>query len=459
MSRSLFAALAAVLLTATSAAAGPNLVVGATENGVLSADPATLATQFGLATTLGLKAVRINAAWSPGQTAPDPAQLPAYTATAQQAALLGIRLYLEVYPSAPTIPADDIGRGQFQQYLQGLALALPQVHDFVIGSQVNNPAFWPQDAKAPATYLALLADSYDALKSIDPSLQVIAASLDSQHTPGTWILSLGQAYRKSGRTTPVMDALAIQPQNDTAAQPPNFIHPTGPIDIGDYPRLIANLKRAFGNTAQPGATLPIIYDGYGVQTAIPAEKASLYTGAETDAVDEQTQGANYTQALQLAACQPNVAALLFQHTIDERDLTGLQSGLHYPDLTPKSDHDAVRAAIASVATGALATCGRAAPSQPSQPQQPEPANLQLTIDGPTATLSCDRACYYVAVLENARGVPLQARQGPLAAAATAHVTFSSQKLPAGSYHLSVHATPRVNPGEGLARDGEPFEIQ
>ena len=462
MKRALLAALAALVLTATPAGAGPSLVVGATENAVLSSDPISVAAQFGLATNLGLKAVRLTVAWSPGQTAPDPAQLPAYTTTAQQAALLGIRVYLEVYPAAPSVvPADETGRAQFAQYLQGLAQALPQVHDFVIGSQVNNPAFWPQDTKTAASYLALLAAGYDALKSTDPSLQVIAASLSAQHAPGTWILSLGQAYRKSGRAAPVMDALAIQPQNDNAAQPPSFVHPTGPIDIGDYPRLVANLKRAFGNTAQPGATLPIVYDGYGVQTVIPPEKASLYAGAETDAVDEQTQGTSYIEALKLAACQPNVVALLFHHTVDERDLGGLQSGLYYPDLTPKSDHEAVRATIASIAAGGSASCGEpAAPSEPSKPK-PTPttaAKLELTIEGPTATLSCDRACYYVAVLENARGVPLRARQGSLTAAGTTSVTLSAQSLPAGSYHLTVHAAPRVNPGEGVAEDGAPFEL-
>lgn len=456
MRRALLAGLGALALVTGSAGAGPNLVVGAAENTVVSADPATAATQLGLATGLGLEAVRITATWSPGQTAPDPVQLPVYTTTAQQAALRGIRLYLEVYPATPSlVPADDTGRAQFAQYLSEFALALPQVRDYVIGSQVNNPAFWPQDSKAAASYLALLAASYDALKSIDPSLQVIGGSLNSQAAPGTWVLMLGQAYRRSGRTTAVMDALAIQPQNDNATQPPSFIHPKGPIGIGDYPRLVANLKRAFDRTAQPGATLPIIYDGYGVQTTIPPEKASLYSGTETDAVDEQTQGAYYAQALQLAACQPNVIAFLFQHMFDEQDLAGAQTGLYFTDLTPKSDFDAVQTAIAATAAGKPETCQPTQqPTHSSQPTQPPRPILQLTITGTTATLSCDRPCYYVAILANTRGIPLRAERGSLVADAPARVTIPPFSLPPGSYRLSVHLAPRANPGNGIARSGD-----
>lgn len=450
MRRLLAGAVLALVIAAAPAAAGPNLVVGAAEDAVVNPDPGASAAQFGLATSLGMRAVRITAPWSPGQTAPDPARLPAYTTAAQQAALLGIRLYLEVYPaSAAGVPMDDASRGQFAAYLRSLALALPQVKDFVVGSQVNNPVFWPQDAKSAAAYLALLATSYDTLKAVDPSIQVIAASLSSQGTPGTWVLTLGQLYRKSGRATPVMDALAIQPQNDNAAQPPSFVHPKGPIDIGDYARLVANLKRAFDRTAQPGATLPIVYDGYGVQTQIPPAKASLYTGTETDAVDEATQGADYAQALQLAACQPNVAALLFLHTVDEGDLGGLQTGLYYRDGTPKSDAGAVQSAIAGA--GAVACAGTPAP-------QPGRADLQLTIDQATATIGCDRPCYYVAVLEDDRGVPLRARQGSFGAGPPVPVSVPTAGLPAGSYSLSVHLLPRVAPSQGVVQDGAPFPL-
>lgn len=493
MRRALLIAIAAlaVALAAGTASGGPNLVVGTADNTVVNADPVTAAAQFGVATQLGLKAVWITAGWSPGQVAPDPAQLPAYAMAAQQAELLGIRLFLEISPaSLEAVPVDDAARAQFAQYARELAVALPQIYDFVIGNQVNSPAYWPQSplsarstavSSAPS-YLELLALTYDVLKGVDPSLRVIGGSLSSQDAPGTWVLTLGQAYRKSGRAEPVMDALAIQAQNDSAAQPPSFVHPTGPIDIGDHARLVANLKRAFETTAQPGATLPIVYAGYGVQSTIPAAKASLYTGAETDAVDEATQGAYYAEALQLAACQPNVVALLFRRMADEQDLGGLQSGLLYPDLTPKSSAEAVRAAIDALAAGTPAGCPQApgtppapepsapppppapspAPPPPPQPAPealtPIPANPQVAIAAATATLGCDRPCYYLAVLQDARGTPLRARQGSVAAGVSVRVTVATQALPAGSYRLTVHLVPRVDPAQGIAREGEPFSV-
>ncbi len=75
--------------------------------------------------------------------------------------------------------------------------------------------------------------------------------------------------------------------------PPTFTHPKStPIGIADYPKLTGLLATAFDGTAQPGSTLPILYAEYGVETQIPAAKASLYTGAEPQTikpVPESTQ--------------------------------------------------------------------------------------------------------------------------------------------------------------------------
>lgn len=470
----------ALALPVGSASSAPGLVVGTAEDGIVTSDPVSAAAWLGVATQLGLKAVWITVGWSPGQSAPDPTLLPAYATAAQQAELLGVRLFLEIAPASPAaVPVDDGARAQFAEFARELAVALPQIHDIVIGGRVNSPAAWPQSPVAPgssaassaASYLALLAPTYDALKSVDPSLRVIGGPLDSQDAPGTWVLMLGQAYRKSDRAAPVLDALAIQPQNDSAAQPPSFVHPVGPIGIGDYPRLVANLKRAFGTTAQPGATLPIVYSGYGVQTLIPAEKASLYTGSETDAVDETTQAAYYAQALQLAVCQPTVVALLFSRIVDERDLAGLQSGLLYPDLTEKSDAAPVETAIGAAATGTAVGCAPTpvvpAPSPSTQPAPDSkpppqsarpagPAGPQVTISEATATIACERACYFLAVLSDASGTPLRAREGAVTAGAPVNVAVATKGLPAGAYRLGVHVVPRVDPAQGVARDGDLF---
>ena len=50
--------------------------------------------------------------------------------------------------------------------------------------------------------------------------------------------------------------------------------------LADYEKLVGALGTAFDGTAQPGTTLPILYDEFGVEAVIPAAKASLYTGTE-----------------------------------------------------------------------------------------------------------------------------------------------------------------------------------
>ena len=107
-------------------------------------------------------------------------------------------------------------------------------------------------------------------------------------------------------------------------------------------------------TAQAGSTLPIVYGEYGVQTEIPAAQAASYTGSallDVGAADEATQARYYVEAIRLAACQPNVRMLLFFHVFDEPQLAGLQTGVYYADLQPKSSLDPVAAAARAAAAG------------------------------------------------------------------------------------------------------------
>ena len=132
---------------------------------------------------------------------------------------------------------------------------------------------------------------------------------------------MGIAYRASGRTQPIMDGLAFHPYADTSGQSPDTPHPNSTtIGLADYDRLMRTLATAFDSSPQAGSLLPVLYDEFGVESKIPAGKASLYTGSEpatTKPVDEITQGAYYAKALQLAFCQPNVTGIFVFHTQDE----------------------------------------------------------------------------------------------------------------------------------------------
>ena len=81
---------------------------------------------------------------------------------------------------------------------------------------------------------------------------------------------------------------------------------------------------------------------------VPADKARLYHGRElpaTKPVPESTQGDYYDEALTMAACQPNVRAIFLFHVSDESDLNRWQSGLYYPDGTPKATLATVKETI------------------------------------------------------------------------------------------------------------------
>ena len=94
----------------------------------------------------------------------------------------------------------------------------------------------------------------------------------------------------------------MHPYGDSSSQPPTFAHPLSTsIGIADYGKLVSLLGEAFDGTAQPGSALPIVYGEYGVETQIPSDKASLYSGAEirmsTKPVDPATQAAYYHRRL------------------------------------------------------------------------------------------------------------------------------------------------------------------
>jgi hypothetical protein len=146
-------------------------------------------------------------------------------------------------------------------------------------------------------------------------------------------------------------------QPHTSALPPSMPHTGTTIAEGDYARLVALLGKAFDGTAQRGSKLPIFYGEYGVETTVPADKAHLYAGSETQkTVDEATQARYYAEAFRLALCQPNVIGIMVFHVVDETSLGAWQSGPFYADGTPKSSVPAIRTAALAARGGSAASC-------------------------------------------------------------------------------------------------------
>ena len=272
-----------------------------------------------------------------------------------------LRIFLAVYhPGSATTPLSAEARTQFAAFVAAHVRELPEIRDVIVGNEPNLNRFWlPQfdeageDVAAPA-YFALLAEVYDAAKAVDEDVTIWGGALAARgvdrpgtgrdtHSPTTFLRDLGDAYRASGREEPPLDGLAFHPYPAGSDTPPD--RPTDPesrwILMADYEeKLRPLLDEAFG----PG--LPVLYSELGIETAIPPAKAALYQGEEPGrAVDEETQADFYRRAIELAACQENVAGLLLFHSHDEPALSGFQSGVYYADGSPKASLEPVREAI------------------------------------------------------------------------------------------------------------------
>ena len=342
----------------------PEPVVGVWEYFVRDADPAGARQKLTDATAAGLNAVITNSFWAPGQREPPPQEVAELRNFAVAAEKAGIRPLLIVQNvGSRTTPRTPELRSQFAAYAAALARELPAFRDFIIGNEPNLNRFWlPQfgpsgENVAAQEYLALLAESYDALKAVSEEIRVIGGALAPRggddpdasrqtHSPTQFIRDLGRYYRESGREEPVMDAFAHHPYLERANLPPDFAHPRSTtIALADYDKLVDVLGEAFDGTGQRGSDIPILYTEFGVQTRIPEEKIDAYTNRTTqaaaDVVDEATQARYYRQAFELACGQGTVEGLYIFHIWDEPDLLGWQSGLYYADHTPKSSRDAL----------------------------------------------------------------------------------------------------------------------
>jgi hypothetical protein len=356
------------LALAPAASAGPGMYFGAAEDAAKSADPMVSKAKMDLAVLAGFDAIRLTAIWTPGETQLRGYELLATRNAVAAADLTGVRIVLSVYHyGSKTTPLNGKNREEFASYAGWLAKTFPTVNDFIIGNEPNLNRFWmPQFNKngtsaSPGGYLSLLGLTYDHLKAVRPEIRVIGGSVSPRgadkpkakrqtHSPYRFIAEMGKAYRRSGRERPVMDAFAFHPYGDSSRQPPSFRHTLASKRIGmsDYDRLVELLGNAFDGTMQEGSQLPIVYDEYGVEAAIPAAKRGVYTGREPKSinpVDEVTQARYYRDALLMASCQPTVEGMLLFHVSDESDLDRWQSGIFYADDTPKASFAAVRDAV------------------------------------------------------------------------------------------------------------------
>ena len=354
------------------------MFMGAAEDEGRNADPQVAMAKMQLAKAAGFDTIRVTANWTAGLNTVPADQLQALQSIAAAGLFLDIRIVATVMPiGSRATPLTATARNQFARFAADLVRRVPTIREYIIGNEPNLNRYWlPQfgtngeDVAAPA-YVQLLARTYDAMKGVDPDVFIDGGSVSPRgidrpgtgrdtHSPTAFIADMGVAYRAMKRNKPIMDGFAFHPYGENSSTPPSLVHTSGTsLGLADYSKLVALLGKAFNGTAQKGATLPIIYDEYGVDSQIPLAKRSFYGGVEpatTKPVTEGVQAAYYDEALRMAACQPTVRGFLIFHVTDETDHNRWQSGVYYADGTPKSSRALVKTAMNAVRLGAY-ECG------------------------------------------------------------------------------------------------------
>ncbi len=471
---------AVALFAPALATAGPGLVVGAVEDDVRASTLVEAEARMTTFRLSGFRAVRITSYWTPGLEKPTEEEIRVLQNVSDAALRNGVRLYVTVmHPGSRTTPLTVQARADFASYAAAVVREAPSVEHVIIANEPNLNRFWlPQfeldgSSAAPAAYLSLLAQTYDSIKSVSASVTVYGGAVSPRgtdrpdgtrptHSPTTFIQGMGTAFRASGRTQPVMDALAIHVYADNSSVAPTVAHPLNTsIGVADYDKLVGLLTEAFDGTAQRGSTLPILYGEYGVETEIPASKASLYTGSEpttTKPVSEDVQASYYRQALSLAFCQPNVVGMLLFLSRDERARATWQSGIHYVDGTPKSSKRPVTGALDRTTGGSIARCpGVQLPVRTSYLRFGTRSAAKRGVF--RASFRCDLDCRYWIRLENAdtRATRLATR-GSAVVGELVQADLGKRLLKPGRYRYTLRLIHPVNPASATVRRGPAFTL-
>ena len=360
--------LVAALLTGASLAAAAD--VGANDDSAkFEADAG--AALYGRMSGLGLRQTVIGVRFVPSEAVviQDKPLLDRAIASATDA---GLRVVLAVYPYPPReLEAGLASPSLFASYVGVLASIYPQVRQFVIGNEPNQPAFWRPQFDAAGNNLSApgfgpyLAAAYDTLKAVDPEISVVGVGLSPRGndrptaknnistSPVRFLRALGAWYRRSGRTKPLMDAFSFHPYPNEATDPLERGYQWPNAGFANLGRMKQALWDAFNGTGQPTTVdgLKLHLDEVGWQVGTAGRLG--YRGRENVSVtDEITQAAIYGQLIREAACDPDVASLSFFGFRDDGLRTGFQAGLERADGSARPSATAVSAAISEGCAGA-----------------------------------------------------------------------------------------------------------
>jgi hypothetical protein len=363
----------ALALSGAAAAGGP---VGVAEDATKYADDGG-ASLFTTMRSLGLTSNRVSVFWD--WQHPDTIEdQPFLDRMVPQAEAQGVQVVFALYAVGPngSGAAYTIGRSPdaFCAFARQVALRYPAVTKFIVGNEPNQGRFWqPQFSGstpvAGASFETVLAKCYDALKSVNPAIDVIGVGLSPNGTdsptgnhvsrsPVRFIMDLAAAYRKSGRTRPLFDEFSYhcypQRATDTLQTGYKSWPNAGCVNLDRIKQALWDGFHGTGQrTVENGLRIMIDETGWQVDT----QGRPGYTGVETSnpVATEDFQAQVYAQLVDLAACDPTISALHFLHLVDEADRDRFQSGLLRIDLSPRPSAAAVAAAIPKGCTTGMVT--------------------------------------------------------------------------------------------------------
>jgi hypothetical protein len=384
----------------------------------------------------------------------------------------GIQVVFAIYPRKPTmVTSSPNGPQQFCAYAAEVATAFPQVTKIIVGNEPNQPRFWQPifDASgqpaAPAAMDDVLARCYDALKAVNPAIDVIGVGLsprgndyanapsNASISPVRFISDLGKAYRASGRTKPLFDEWAwhCYPNVNTDSVAKGYPWPqTGCVNADRVKQAIWD---AFNGTAQPTfAEFGPFNDTFGARVATNLTMVIDETGWQVDTatrpgytntenvptIDEATQALYYAQLVHLSDCEPTLTAFHFFHIVDEYDRTGFQSGV---ERVTGEERPAAQAIAGAIAQDAGTCKGKLATWRHSMTVVGANATRTVSGGGVYLTLNAQQGFTFTATIK---------KKGKKALTLTgkAPSMFATVKLPTGYGNGAtavVHFAAEVNP--------------
>jgi hypothetical protein len=271
-------------------------------------------------------------------------ELPFLERAAPKAQAAGVRVLLSLYSKKGSVH-DPV---TFCTWAQQVATTVSQwgIHDYIVGNEPNTRLYWsPQKDShgrdiAAGAYEALLATCYDALHAADPQANVIAmglsprASTNQSNEPLVFLRDVGNAYRKSGRTKPIMDELSVHPypspSSPTDGPSVSYANPNR-FGVPDLARVKQAVWDAFHGTGQPTTLngLTFVIDEIGWQT--DTTRYSQYVHNENVPVIGEATQAAYLRLLatRYFACDPTVVGVQLFLLVDEKYRDGHDESGNY----------------------------------------------------------------------------------------------------------------------------------